>query len=145
MNPTNLARAVQDALMQYTPLRIWKHSLKVIVEDGSVVLTGTLRNHSAKTTAERIARSVKGVTVVKNQIVVDDDVEVAVAQALAADPRTLAGFPGIVVGVVFGVTYLKGTVASAAIKDAATEVAIKLAGIKHISNELVVAGAIPAA
>jgi osmotically-inducible protein OsmY len=145
MSNSGLATTVQDALMQHAPLRVWKHALKIEANDGRIVLTGVVRSHSAKAMAERIARGVNGVQAIENRLVVDDDVEVAIAQDLAADPCTRAGFPGILVGVVFGVAYLKGTVSSAAIKDAATLIVSKLAGVQRISNELTVSSPIPAA
>lgn len=135
----NLVMAVRNALSQYTPLRIWEQGVQVDVQGGTVILSGNVRSRAVKEMAERIARGVKGVSAVQNQLLADTDVEVAVAQALSADVRTRAGFPGILVGVVFGVVYLKGTVASADIKNAATEIVAKVAGVRRVSNELTVA------
>jgi len=134
-----LTMAVCDALMRYTPIRIWGHNVDVAVHAGTVILSGVARSRAARETAEKLARGVRGVTSVENRIVVDNDVEVAVAQALASDPRTRAGFPGILIGVVFGVAYLKGMVRSAEIKDAATGIVSRVAGVQHVSNELMVA------
>ncbi len=134
----NLAMAVRNALLQYTPLRIWGQGVQVDVQGGTVILSGNARSRAVKEMAERIARGVKGISAVQNQLLADTDVEVAVAQALSADARTRAGFPGILVGVVFGVVYLKGTVSSADIKNAATEIAPKVAGVRRVSNELIV-------
>ena len=134
-----LTTAVRDALMRHTPIRVWGHNVDVDVHAGIVILSGVARSRAARETAEKLARGVRGVTSVENQIVVDNDVEVAVAQALASDPRTRAGFPGILVGVVFGVAYLKGMVGSAEIKNAATEIIGRVAGVQRVSNELIVA------
>src|SRR5574341_52565 len=135
----NLAVAVRNALSQYTPLRIWEQGIQVETRRGTVILSGNVRSRAVKETAELIARAVKGVSAVQNQLLADTDVEVMVAQALSADVRTWAGFPGILVGVVFGVVYLKGTVGSADIKNAATEIAARVAGVRRVSNELIVA------
>jgi osmotically-inducible protein OsmY len=134
---TQLTTAVRDALMRFTPTRVWEHKIQVDARGGTVVLAGVTRSRAIKETAENLARGVKGVSQVENRIVSDSDVEVAVAQALAADPRTRAGFPGILVGVVFGVVYLKGQVAAAEIKRAATEIAGKITGVQSVSNELI--------
>jgi osmotically-inducible protein OsmY len=131
-----LVSTIWEALCQYNPIRMWRDTVQVEAHAGDVVLSGVVRSHTARETAERIARAVKGVSAVENKLVVDADVEVAIAQALGADPRTRGGFPGILVGVVFGYVYLKGAVAAAEIKNAAGEVALKVAGVRSVSNEL---------
>ncbi len=133
-----LTTAIRDALTQYTPTRIWEQRIEISAHEGEVTLLGITRNRSAKQTAERIARQVKGVSKLQNQIIADDDVEVALAQALAADAQTCNSFPGIIVGVVFGVAYLKGTVTSNQIKQAASQVANQVPGVQRVSNELIV-------
>ncbi len=117
-NNDTLTQAVRDALMQYTPFRVWANQIAIETRSSTVVLSGSARATNVKNTTESLARAVKGVTSVENKIVADDTVEIALAQALAADPRTRAGFPGIQVGVVFGVAYIKGVAASAAMKSA---------------------------
>ena len=134
----NLERAVRDSLDHYAPLQMWKHSIDVQASDGIVVLTGNARSQAEKQVAEKLARSVKGVTSIDNQLVVDGDLEIAVAQALAADTRTRGAFPGILVGVVFGTTFLKGRVVSKEVKQAAGEIASQVAGVQRVSNELIV-------
>lgn len=131
-----LEQAVHDALDRYAPLRVWKHGIEVSASQGAVRLTGHARAQSAKDMAEELVRGVKGVSSVTDEIVCDEDLELAVAQALGADPRTRAGFPGILVGVVFGTVYLKGAVGSDELKRAASEVAGRVAGVRDVSNEL---------
>ena len=131
-----LTIAVWDALAQYTPVRVWNDAVQVTARGSTIVLSGGVRSRTKKEKTEEIARQVKGVSAVENHLVVDADVELAVAQALAADPRTKAVFPGVLVGVVFGVVYLKGQVASADVKKAASEVALKVPGVRSVSNEL---------
>ena len=135
-NP-NLAIAVREMLWQYTPLRVSGQEVQVDARDSTVILSGAVRSRTVKATAEQLAWKVKGVGAVENQLIVDDDLEIAVAQTLASDARTRAGFPGILVGVVYGVAYLKGTVASAEIKNAAGEIARRVPGVTRVSNELV--------
>ncbi len=133
-----LIMTVRDALNQYAPIHIWGDGIQIDARAGTVTLSGVTRSRSSKEMAVRIARSVKGVAAVENHLVVDPDVELAVAQALAADPRTRAGFPGILVGVVFGVTFLKGAVPTAEMKAAAEEITRKIPGVRSVSNELTV-------
>jgi osmotically-inducible protein OsmY len=141
-----LEQAVRDAMGGYAPLQMWRHSINIQASDGRVVLTGNVRSQANKEIAEQFARSVKGVTAVENHVVVDSDLELAITQALAADARTCGAFPGILVGVVFGVAFLKGTVASPEVKQAAGEIASRIAGVRRVSNELIVADriAVPA-
>lgn len=131
-----LARTVRDALEKHTPIRIWGHNIQIDAHAGTITLSGIARSHAVKGTAERLAREVKGVSAVQDKLIVDLDVETAVAQALASDSCTGAGFPGILVGVVFGIVYLKGTVASTEIKATATEITRRVPGVRSVSNEL---------
>ena len=136
----NLEMQVRDALEQYTPLSVWKHSVQVHANAGTVILSGVARSQAEKEVAENLVSRVKGVSTVQNRLIVDSDLELAVAQALAEDVRTCAGFPGILVGVVFGVVYLKGTAPTKELKQAAGEIASQVAGVARISNELKVPG-----
>lgn len=128
--------AVWDALAQYTPVRIWDDRVQVTPHGSTIMLSGGVRSRTTNEKAEEIVRQVKGVSAVENHLVVDADVEIAIAQALAADPRTKAVFPGVLVGVVFGVVYLKGQVVSAEVKKAVSEIALKVPGVRLVSNEL---------
>ncbi len=136
----NLETAVREALEQYAPLSVWKHSVQVHASAGTVTLSGTARSQAEKEVAENLVSRVKGVSTVQNQLTVDGDLEVAVAQALGEDARTRAGFPGILVGAVFGVVYLKGTAPTKELKQAAGEIASKVSGVARVSNELKVPG-----
>jgi osmotically-inducible protein OsmY len=117
---------------------MWDDQVHVSANDDCVVLTGIVRSRTAREMAERLAQNVPGVARVDNQLVADADVEIAVAQALATDARTASAFPGLLVGVVFGIVYLKGTAPTSQIKDAATEVARTVPGVRRVSNELIV-------
>jgi osmotically-inducible protein OsmY len=132
-----LEQAVRRALDHYTPLRMWRHSFEIQASGGKATLTGNARSQAEKEVAGNLARAVKGITSVDNQMIADGDVELDVAQALAVDERTRDAFPGILVGVVFGTVYLKGTAASDVVKQAAGEIAGKIANVRQVSNELV--------
>ncbi len=128
--------AVREALDAYSPTHSWGDGIQVTARAGAVLLAGAVRTRSAKETAEQVVRRVKGVTEVQNDLTVDAQIEVAIAQALAADTRTRDAFPGILVGVVFGVCYLKGVVPTAEVKSCAAEIASKIPGIRSVSDEL---------
>ncbi len=133
-----LEQSVRNALDRYTPLRVWQHSIQIQANNGAVVLSGCARSQAEKEVAGNLARAVKGVTAVENRLIADGDLEIAIAQALAADARTRDAFPGVLVGVVFGTVYLKGTAVSDDVKKAASEITSKIAGILRVSNELTV-------
>jgi osmotically-inducible protein OsmY len=135
---------VRDALNQHTPRRVWQHSIQIRADAGAVTLTGAVRGQAEKEIAERLARGVKGVSDVQNQLVADSDLELAVAAALNADARTRGAFPGILVGAVFGGVYLKGPVASEETKNAAGEIARRVAGVQRVLNELTVSARVAA-
>lgn len=134
-----VAFQVRQALDSYTPLRVWSARLAVNARESVVTLTGVVRTRAASQLAEKLARGVTGVKQVVNQLVVDNNVEVELARRLANDPRTQAGFPGVQVGVVFGVAYLKGLAHDKAMQDAAGEIARTTPGVEHVSNELALA------
>jgi hyperosmotically inducible protein len=132
-----LEQAVRTAMERYTPLRMWRHSFQIQASNGKATLTGNARSQAEKEVAGNLARAVKGVTTVDNQLIADGDLELAVAQALSVDERTSDAFPGILVGVVFGTVYLKGTAASEAVKKAAGEIASRIKNVRLVSNELI--------
>ncbi|HEX7588666.1 MAG TPA: BON domain-containing protein [Anaerolineae bacterium] len=133
----SLELAVRNALDRYAPLRMWRYSFQIQASDGKATLTGNTRSQAEKQIAGNLARAVKGITSVDNQMIADGDLELTVAQALGVDERTRDAFPGILVGVVFGTVYLKGTAASEAVKKAAGEIAGGIENVKQVSNELV--------
>ena len=132
-----LEDTVRTTIQRYGTLRIWGHSLSVEAADGIVTLSGHVRTRVSKTTVEELVRQVPGVRDVTNTLFVDTDLEIAVAQALAQDPRAVKGFPGILVGSGFGEIFLKGAVASQEIKKAAGEIAATVPGVRTVTNELV--------
>jgi osmotically-inducible protein OsmY len=132
-----LEDAVNNAILRYGTLRVWGHAMSVEANQGVITLSGHVRTRVSKTTVESVVRQVSGVRDVKNELIVDTDLEIAVAQALANDPRSVKGFPGILVGSGFGEVFLKGAVASPEIKAAAGEIAARVAGVRTVTNELV--------
>ncbi len=138
-----LVRAVKNALGRYTPLHIWDDSVHIDASGGKVILSGNVRSRSSKQTAEQIAAQVPGVQAVENRLIADADLELTIAQALAADPRTRSAFPGILVGVVLGAVYLKGVAPTPAIRAAAGQMA-EVPGVRMVSNELTTPDKVPA-
>jgi osmotically-inducible protein OsmY len=140
----DLAISVRNKLMEYAPLRLAGNRLQVEAQSGVVTLSGNVRSQAVKDTAEQLALKVRRVGKVENRLIADTNLEIAIAQALASDARMRAGFPGILVGVVYGNAFLKGTVPSPEIKKAAGEMAAKVPGVLRVSDELAAPAAQPA-
>lgn len=132
-----LEQTTMDMLAHYPERRFWTDALDIRAHDGIIDLAGHVRTRAEKLVAGNFVRGVAGVQAVNNNIIVDTDLEVAVAEALAKDARTRDGFPGILVGSAFGDVFLKGSVSSQAIKTAAAEIASKVPGARSVSNQLV--------
>lgn len=132
-----LVERVRAAVMHTLALPVWGESIAVKAENGVVELGGYVRTRVLKEKVLQAAWRAQGVHDVKNNLLVDTELEVMVAQALGADTRTQAGFPGILVGSAFGEIYLKGNVKSLELKKAAEEVAKKVPGVVAVVNQLV--------
>ena len=120
--------------------------INVDVNRGTVKLAGFVDTEKEKTAAGQVARNVKGVQSVQNDIAVhkqnestgdyiDDSVLTAkVKTALIESPDTKAH--QINVETDHGVVQLSGFVDNAAAKTAATNVAKSVTGVKSVKNEL---------
>jgi osmotically-inducible protein OsmY len=132
-----LEEAAQEALLRYGTLRIWGHAMQITSSRGVVTLEGHVRTLPSRDLTVRLIGQVPGVKQIVNNLYVDTDLEIAAAQALAKDPRTVSGFPGILVGCAFGEVLLKGNVSSPETKKAAGEIVSRVPGVRHVTNELV--------
>ncbi|MFQ5879870.1 MAG: BON domain-containing protein [Dehalococcoidia bacterium] len=111
-----------------------RRAMRVDVVDGVVYLAGNVRSLVSKRQAEQAARSVAGVYDVRNEIIDDISLEVAVGRALAADPRTKGAHVTVVAH--NGDVVLRGTVASEEQAQAAAEVVKAVAGVRGVTSEL---------
>lgn len=132
----DLADQVREHIRRVMPNPLWIESFVITAHNGQVDLAGQVRTRATKERAESAARQVPGVTAVKSSVLVDTDLEIAVAGALGADPRTVKSFPGILVGSQFGEMVLRGWVASAEVKQAAQQIAATVPGVRLIKNLL---------
>ncbi len=137
-NPSDqeLQDRARDTLARYSTLRIWGHAVSIEAHNGVITLGGHVRTRTGRETAERLIRQTPGVTDVKNELVVDTALEMAVARALAENAVTANSFPGILVGSGFGEVFLKGHVVSAEVKQAASDIAAGVPGVLRVVNEL---------
>jgi hyperosmotically inducible periplasmic protein len=122
--------------------------INVEVYKGVVQLNGFVDNEKEKAQAETVAKAVEGVKGVENNLaikqgkhtsgeIMDDSALTAkVKSALIDDPATKAG--DIKVETRQGVVQLSGFVSTQAQKDAATNVAQAVTGVKSVQNGLTV-------
>jgi osmotically-inducible protein OsmY len=107
-----------------------KRNLSIAIHDSVVVLEGHMAGTFNGRRVENIARSVPGVNAVHNDLVVDGDLEIQVAQALARDARTR---PYILrVGSYHGWIRLSGTVPCQELQSAAEAVAAGVPAVRGV-------------
>jgi osmotically-inducible protein OsmY len=136
---TELQRDVLDEL-------VWEPSVDaaeigVSVENGIVILNGTVKSLSQKWTAERVAQRVEGVRAVTDELVVKlagdsqyNDADIAQAAITALDWNASVPKNRIKVLVEHGSVILQGAVEYRFQKDAAEAAISNLRGVKGVSN-----------
>jgi osmotically-inducible protein OsmY/sporulation protein YlmC with PRC-barrel domain len=130
-----LAAEVEKALWADEILRETDYDqIDVKAEGGIVQLRGHVITSMNRTRAENAARSIHGVLGVENHLVVDKDLAIEVAEALGNDERTQ--LESISVVAQNGVIALNGQVGSAAIRQAAEEVAASVQKVRGVANYL---------
>jgi osmotically-inducible protein OsmY len=113
-------------------------ALHIAAREGVVTLHGHAISQVHRERAVAAARRVPGVRDVDDALVADDDLECAVAQALAGDPRTRPFH--IEVHAVHGIVHLIGDVPSAEARQAAELQASTVATTRAIANHVTVRG-----
>jgi osmotically-inducible protein OsmY/sporulation protein YlmC with PRC-barrel domain len=128
-----LATGVENALWADDILRVTDYNqINITVENGIVILQGHVVTVINQARAEYAARLVPGVLGVENHLVVDNDLEIDVAQALGHDQRTR--LEGVCVAAQNGVISLTGRVGSADVREAAEEVAASVPQVRGVAN-----------
>lgn len=108
--------------------------LHLTVNQGVATLTGHVVRSSDKAQAAALASKTPGVCAVVNQLVVDSELMIEVAQTLGHDQQTQA--EQIQVNVQHGVVYLGGTVNQAAVRAAAAQIAARIPQGRGIINAI---------
>lgn len=132
-----LREAVEQALWRDDSIRIEvleQDALILQVHDGIVTLSGYIRSRAQHRRMEALIRQVPGVLEIEDQTIADDELEIAVAAALAQDNRTRGQL--IRVRARLGYVNLLGDVPDAAVRDAAEEVAARVPGVRAVMNFL---------
>lgn len=139
-----LIQRIEEALYRYDPIRSTDAPIRVSTTvDGAVTLTGTVRTRTTKAMAETLARRVRGVTDVHNQLVADTDIEASVALEFAMNERLRKAGGVIRVKSILGEVYLAGDVAAESLEKAeelrtlAEELAESVSGVTQVINHVV--------
>jgi osmotically-inducible protein OsmY/sporulation protein YlmC with PRC-barrel domain len=106
--------------------------LHATVKDGRATLRGHVKRAVSKTQAGAAVQAIPGITAVTNQLVADDELTIAVAQALGNDPQTQ--HEHIQVNVQHGVVYLGGAIARPQIRAVAGQKAASIGQVRGIIN-----------
>jgi osmotically-inducible protein OsmY len=115
------------------------HSFSVSVRDGFVLLTGHLSQAYHRDLIEQIACSIPGVNSVQNNLVVDSDLTIQVAERLSTDERTHHFiFP---VGAAHGWIRLGGVVPRRELQMAAEQIAAQVPSVRGVLSRPRVLGA----
>jgi osmotically-inducible protein OsmY len=114
------------------PRREW--AIRVRVKQGIVTLEGHVPAHGFGHMAAQIAGRIKGVRQVRDRLVADDDLQVAVAVALGRDPRTRAVQPRVRID--SGRVTLIGRAPDEPTRAAAGAVAAAVPGVRGVVNHL---------
>jgi osmotically-inducible protein OsmY len=118
-------------------------NVDVTVHDGVVTLSGSVASYAGSRQAERIAREVRGVRKLNNQLrvfdsapaVPDDQLRDAIASTLANDGY-LAGYQ-LEISVAEGVVTLSGDLPSLFLKQRAVNQARSVAGVSDVDDQMI--------
>lgn len=134
-----LVALVYQALWADTILRSTDYrQIHVNVENGIAYLSGYVSFPSTSLRAEKTALKVDGVWKVENDLTIDSDLKIAVAQAIGNDP--LAKKARIFVGVHNGFVTLTGQATGVESRRAAQEQAVAMPRVRGVINSIRVLG-----
>lgn len=130
----------EDAVIQAEAwMALWKaddlrsldiDSIDLEVHAGKVQLVGHVIKAYHRQLAETLVKAVPGVNALHNELVVDSELAIEVAQALGADPRTRPYI--ILVGAFHGWVHLNGEVSTPEARSAVEEVAASVSQVRGV-------------
>ena len=131
---TELRDAVYQAIYDYDPLRIDLPGIEIHAIDGVVWLKGHVSSElNQRLVADQLG-NIPGLAELHNELIADTDLAASVSYALSHDPRTASEYIGVYPRL--GVVRLRGAVRRPEARQAASEVAGTVSGVKTLVNEL---------
>ena len=132
----DVAEDVRQALWDIPRLHIDMRGIEVYVHDGVVELAGNVSSALNEHLAVEQAMSVSGVLEVLDHLVTDTNLAVAVAEALARDPRLHRMPIGVYANL--GAVTLRGAVHTDEAREAAGQIAQAVPGVRSVQNDIIV-------
>jgi hyperosmotically inducible protein len=119
-------------------------SLGVRVSGGVATLTGSVRTSAARAKTVAAARSVKGISAVRDQLHIDTKVpdigqrlnDAALAGRIAGAIFTQTGTTGVKVDVHDGAVTLRGNINDPKVRSAAVDTARNTSGVRSVSDQM---------
>ncbi|HVN81436.1 MAG TPA: BON domain-containing protein [Terriglobia bacterium] len=122
---------IWEAIWKYEKIRLLDvDNFSVSVKKGIVQLCGHINRENNLQLIEKAARSVAGVVAVENNLVVDRDLTIWVAEALARDEHTRPYV--LAVGCIHGWVSLDGEVPTCELQSVAEEVAAQVSCVRGV-------------
>ncbi|HYN89931.1 MAG TPA: BON domain-containing protein, partial [Ardenticatenaceae bacterium] len=135
-NSEVVRQAVERAILSFDPIRTGETDIQVEVENGLVALSGYVRTSMMKNVASQLASRVLDGRQLRNDLISDDDLEIAVAGAIeVVSDSYLAPVP-IQVRALRGHCVLRGTVPSEGAKEEIERLAYRVPGVLEVANSL---------
>ncbi|MGB0385411.1 MAG: BON domain-containing protein [Ardenticatenaceae bacterium] len=134
-----LRDAVERAIMSYHPIRTSETDINIDVQaNDQVILNGYVRTDVMRSVASRLARNVRGVRSVRNNLYSDTDLEIMIGQAieLRLGSYIVPMMPGV--RAIRGHIFLRGPIASENAKQIVAESALMSPGVVAVHNSLTV-------
>jgi len=133
-----LRDAVKRAIMSYHPIRTSETVINVDVQGQHIVLNGYVRTDVMRRVASQLARKVRGVDSVRNNLYSDTELEIMIGQAIELRLGSYIVPMMPVVRTIRGYVFLRGPVPSENAKQIIAETAQMAPGVVQVHNLLTV-------
>ena len=139
LSDEDIRHAIERLWWEQVELRQSHQQLVVSVSGGRARLSGVVTSHMLKFMAVRLAEHAPGVTGVEDEVMVDSDLAIAVAQAIAdVGSPAKADESGVQIVVYKGVATLVGRVDSEAARTQTVDAARHVRGIEKVIDRLLI-------
>jgi len=131
-----LTHHVHQALHKIKQLRALHSPVKIDVNSGIVTLRGVVATYNLKALALQTVRDLLGVQEVRDELLTEPDLEIGIAQALAADPRTHEAAVNIFIYANNDNVVLAGRVSDPTVAQLAVSIATEVPGVRAVANHI---------